>query len=137
MELTYNELKKRDVINVVDGRSLGSITDIRLKFPEGRLVGIYVPGRRTNFFSRIFDKTSIYIDESRIIKIGGDVILVNLKGGEDCSGRIEHGKGKKGCPPPCPPPCPPSCPPPKAQHVGAEVDFSILSGGERIDMDDY
>ncbi len=135
MELTFNELKKRDVINIVDGKSLGGITDIRLEFPEGKLVGIYVPGRKTNLFSRIFDKSTVYIDESRILKIGGDVILVNLKCDENCTGAISHGKGKKHCPPP---PCPPNCPPPRPPKPrNDEIDFSILSGNERIDTDDY
>ncbi len=133
MELTFNELKKRDVINIVDGRSLGVITDIRLDFPEGKLIGIYVPGRKANFFSRLFDKTSVYVDESRIIKIGGDVILVNLRCDESCTGAIKKGKrpnSNASCAPNCAPPRPP-----KSRE--GEIDFSALSGGERFDGDDY
>ena len=145
MELTFNELKKRDVINIADGKSLGNITDLRLSFPDGTLSGIYVPGRKCNRLFRIFDKTVIYIDESRIIKIGGDVILVNLRCTDDCTERIGHGKktNKDDCSPykkpPCPPQCPPPCPPkPPKPCVSDEVDFSILSGGaERFDTGDY
>ena len=50
MELTFNELKKRDVINIADGRCLGKITDLKLRFPEGRLVGNTVAGRRVRKF---------------------------------------------------------------------------------------
>lgn len=144
MELTFNELKKRDVINIADGKCLGNITDLRLSFPEGLLVGIYVPGRKVNKLFRIFDKTVIYIDESRIVKIGGDVILVNLKCDDNCTeSSKKKNKQNNYCPPPCPPQCPPPCPPPKPHkkphnYNGNEVDFSILSGGNgRIDTDDY
>jgi YlmC/YmxH family sporulation protein len=113
MELNYSELKKRDVINVADGRCLGRITDIRLDFPEGILVGITVPGRKTRGLFRFFDKSEMYIDESRIIKIGGDVILVDLSCGETCDENTVVGK-KERPKPPCPPPCNPCppCPPP-------------------------
>ena len=134
MELTYNQLKKRDVINIVDGKCLGRIVDMKLKFPEGVLQGIFVPGRKKGFLSCVFDKSTIYIDESRIIKIGGDVILVNLSGEMyDDKPKIEN--CKKPCPPP---PCPPPpCPPPKPHHQQA-IDFSVLSGGNpRIEEEDY
>jgi len=139
MELSYNELRKRDVVNISDGRCLGKIIDIRLSFPDGILVGIVVPGRKTKGFFRIFDKSELYIDESRIIKIGGDVILVDINCGDVCSAGVRVNKPDRyppkkpeHCSPKCPPP-PPPCPK-KHQHV----DFGILSGGEdRIDTGDY
>lgn len=154
MELTFNDLKKRDVINIADGKCLGRITDLRLAFPDGTLTGIYVPGRRANVLFRLFDKTVIYIDVSKILKIGGDVILVNLRSFDECSERIGGGKGggrdnraqKKrppDCHPPCPPPFPPTCsspcePPKNKPYCGENVDFSLLSGAsERFDVDDY
>lgn len=146
MELNYSELKKRDVINVADGRCLGRITDIRLDFPEGILIGITVPGRKARGLFRIFDKSEMYIDESRIIKIGGDVILVDINCGDLCASGVRvskggHGKNHNPPRPPqnCPPnPCPPKhCPPPRKDCENLP-DFGILSGKEsRIDTDDY
>ncbi len=112
MELTFSELKKRDVINLADGRCLGRITDIKLSFPDGRLIGIIVPGRRVRRFLCFFDKTEMYIDERKIVKIGGDVILVDVK----CESSSGEKRPPSHCPPPCPPPCPPSCPPPCPPH---------------------
>jgi YlmC/YmxH family sporulation protein len=159
MELTYNELRQRDVINVTDGRCLGRIIDLRLSFPEGLLVGIVVPGRKVKGLFRLCDKSQLYIDESHIIKIGGDVILVDINCGDLCSAGVRVNKpnnnnhGKRPCPPPpCPPPCPPNnqspcCKMPKQQYdhsqgnqngYSGQVDFSILSGGDgRINTDDY
>ena len=80
MELTFNDLTKKDVVNVVDGKNLGHVTDIKLSFPKGILVGIIVPGRKTNFLSNIFCKTQLYIERRYIVKIGGDAILVKVDG---------------------------------------------------------
>ena len=132
MELTFKELKKRDVINIADGRCLGRITDLKLKFPQGVLTGIFVPGKRYRGLFWFLDKNTIFIDESKIVKIGGDVILVNLRRGDISSppdipsvpeDRPRPPKPSpprppyppKPCPPPCPPqncnPCVPPCPP--------------------------
>lgn len=112
MELSFRDLQKRDVINIVDGRSFGRIKDIQLSFPQGKLVGIVVPGRRDGFILRLFDRNKIYIPEHNIIKIGGDVILVNVNCGDTCSPSTNPNvKPKKK--PDCSPPCPPICPPPR------------------------
>ena len=117
MQLTYQELRKRDVINITDGRCLGRIINLTLSFPSGTLEGITVPGRRVYGF-RLFDNTEIYIDKDRIIKIGGDVILVRINCGEVCSPSTK----------PSPPPN--KCCPPNNNHGFNEFL-------ERIDKDDY
>ncbi len=130
MELTYNEIKTREVINVLDGKSLGKVIDMTLSFPEGKLKGITVPGRKQGCFARLFDKSKLYIDRRDIKKIGGDVILVTLDCGGTCSENSRVGKPREErkdlCPPPCSPPCPKPCP---EQDCGNE--FS------RIDLSDY
>lgn len=149
MELTYNELRKRDVINVSDGRCLGRIIDMRLDFPEGILVGIVVPGRKVRGIFKLFDKSQLYIDERHILKIGGDVILVDINCGDMCADgiRLNNRSGKKNnCTPSyppnkphCPPPCPP-CPPKNKPNCNSkeQIDFSILSGGcNQLDDEDY
>ena len=111
MELSFKELTKRDVINVSDGRCLGRMTDLKLEFPKGNLSGIVVPGRKMNFIFRLFDKSELFIPVSKILKIGGDAILVDLDGKER---REPKPHGVKPPVPPCPPvpPFPPSpCPP--------------------------
>lgn len=104
MELSFKELQKRDVVNTVDGRCLGHITDLKLSFPSGMLTGIVVPGRKLNFFLRIFDKSETFIPVSRITRIGGDVILVDLDCGDVCSPSVKSRKPKPPAPPsPCNP----------------------------------
>lgn len=132
MDLTYNELRTRDVINVIDGKSLGKIVDLTLSFPEGKLRGITVPGHRQNFFSKLFDRGRLYIDRRDIKKIGGDVILVSLNCGETCSDstQIINAKPCKNNRP-CPPPCPPKCPPESCRNDDNDDNFP------RIDLSDY
>lgn len=101
MELSFRELKKRDVINVSDGRSLGNIIDIILDFPNGELTGIVVPGRKNRGLLKFFDKTELVINVDRIIKIGNDVILVDL--------RCEDSGGKRPRPKPQGDNCRPTC----------------------------
>ena len=141
MELNYSELAKRDVINVADGSCLGRIIDLTLTFPDGVLAGIFVPGRKQHGLLKMFDKTRIYIEENKIIKIGGDVILVDLRCADLCAPNVGVGKTQpKPSPKPCPPqkPCPPKpCPPP--QNICCEgLDLSnICDENGRIDFSDY
>ncbi len=123
MELTFSELRKRDVINIADGRCLGRVNDLKLCFPDGVLTAIGVPGKKRGIFS-IFDKSQVFIGVNAILKIGGDVILVDLR---------KNGKPQldEPCPKPKRPPqnCPPqnfqphSCAPQRRSDNGRE-DYS-------------
>ena len=77
METTFCDLKEKEVINVGDGRSLGKITDFVITIPEGRVLGIVVPGKKG--FTLFCKGSELYIDLCHIKKIGDDVILVDLK----------------------------------------------------------
>ena len=130
MELSFRDLRKRDVINVSDGACLGRIIDMVLDFPEGVLTGIVVPGRRGRGLFGFFNKSDIFIDESIIVKIGNDVILVDLKSGGGYYPN-KHGKRPPKRPEQCSPHCPPPCPPNRPPNDGGRGEF----GG--IDLGDY
>ena len=136
MILTYKDLKKREVINIADGKSLGCICNLALNFPSGTLAGIYVPGKKSRGIFKIFDKCELFIEENKIQKIGSDVILVNLKCGELCSesSSVKVSQEKNNCcpPTPCvPKPCSPK--PPTCE----ELFGNIKKVDNRIDTDDY
>ena len=134
MELTYNELKKRDVINISDGKCLGRITNIKFRFPQGSIVGIFVPGRKG---FRLFDRSELYIEERKILKIGGDVILVDLKCSDTCAPNVKVGKPNDNPRPPCSPPtCKPSCPPIYPPQGDFNVDI-FKNLGEQTGGDEY
>ena len=70
MTLTYQELKKKDVINVITGKNLGKITDLIIDASIGKIVKIVVAGKK-GFLS--CENEEINFD--CITKIGDDTIL--------------------------------------------------------------
>ena len=73
MELGFSELRAKEVVNTQDGKKLGKVCDILLCYPENRWIGLVVPSGRG--FGK---KTEIFIELRNIVKIGEDVILVNI-----------------------------------------------------------
>jgi len=73
--LKTSDLKVKEVINIIDGKRLGAITDIEIDVESGKLTSIVVPGngRFLGLFGRNED---IVIPWEKISKIGCDVILV-------------------------------------------------------------
>ena len=78
METTFCELRAKDVINVIDGKRLGHIIDLRLS-ASGKVLGIIVPGAKRIFKSNNASD-NIYILWNDVVKIGEDAILVELCG---------------------------------------------------------
>lgn len=90
MELSFSELRAKEVINTQDGKKLGKACDVALCYPENKWLGIVVPGGR-GWGSK---KNQLFIDLRHIVKIGEDVILVNV-------GAPRKNCDKRGdCPPP-------------------------------------
>ncbi len=115
MELSFSDLRTKEVINTQDGRKLGKVCDVVLCYPENRWIGIVVPGGR----GLVGKKNALFIDLKSIAKIGEDVVLVNV--GLPC----ERKKGKRVCPPtpPTPPMSAPAPPyPPHKNPIYTEAD---------------
>ena len=90
MEFTFSDLRRKEVVNTQDGRKLGRACDVVLCYPENRWLGIVVPGEN-GFFRK---RSELFIDLKQIVKIGEDVILVNV------GTRREEKRGKgNACPP--------------------------------------
>ena len=71
MEINYNDLKKKEVVDVLTGKNLGKITDLIIDIKSGRILKIVVPGKKNGFL--ICDE--LLIDYDCIVKIGDDAIL--------------------------------------------------------------
>ena len=80
MELSYTYLRTKEVVNVVDGRKLGRVSDVVFCYPENRVTGIVAPGGKS--FS--FRKNEQFIEMKNIVKIGDDVVLVNVGLSRQC-----------------------------------------------------
>ena len=90
METSYRELKCKFVVNVTDGRNLSKTTDIVFTYPEGRVLGIAVPGKNG---LRLFKREDLFISLHNVVKIGADVVLVDLKNARPDGGKRDE------CPP--------------------------------------
>lgn len=78
IDFTFCELREREVINVADGKRLGRVIDMAFTC-NGKVVGIIVPGEK-KLLRNISGCENIFIPWKNVMKIGDDVVLVNLCG---------------------------------------------------------
>ena len=71
MEINYNELKKKEIVDISSGKNLGKISDLVIDSISGEILKIIVPGRRNCFLNC----DELIIDYKCIVKIGDDAIL--------------------------------------------------------------
>ena len=75
--LNYNDIRKKTVVNSLDGRKLGKIKDMTFSFPEGKILA-FIVGCGNPFSS----KEDLIVDLCCINKIGDDAVLVSLADAE-------------------------------------------------------
>ena len=77
----FCDIKQKEVVNIFDGRCIGHVFDLVIDCRCGTISAIIVPGcskLRSCFFGGGDD---IIIPWNKIVKIGEDVILVEMEGG--------------------------------------------------------
>lgn len=91
--MKISDFQSKDVINIVDGKKLGQISDLELDLRQGRIESIVVPNQ-SKFFGMFGGGTDVVIPWRNIVKIGMDVVLVKL---EDAKAyRVEDGDNSSG-----------------------------------------
>ncbi|MCS7459275.1 YlmC/YmxH family sporulation protein [Paenibacillus doosanensis] len=75
--MKISDFQTKDVINIVDGKKLGQISDLELDLRQGRIESIVVPNN-SRFFGLFGGTTDVVIPWKNIVKIGMDVVLVKL-----------------------------------------------------------
>ncbi len=78
METSFLELKCKQVVNVVDGKTLGHIIDLVLDVKSCKVLGLIVPSPSSGWLSCFKSGKEIFIPFDCVCKIGVDVILVEL-----------------------------------------------------------
>lgn len=73
---SINNLRVMEVIDVNTGSKLGYIKDFLIDCMEYKILSIFIPRERNSWFSKNAD---IEIEWDKVIKVGTDVILVNLE----------------------------------------------------------
>lgn len=81
MEISFVDIREKEVINIYDGKKLGHIIDIIFDRQSGKVTGVVVPG-----IKRFMRKTEdIFVPIDNLKKIGEDVLLVRLAPQESIS----------------------------------------------------
>lgn len=74
-----SDFRQKEVINIQDGRRLGTIIDMEFNLHEGRITAIVVPGA-SRWLGLVKSEDDLVIPWEKIKKIGDDVILVDVEG---------------------------------------------------------
>lgn len=94
MEISYTELRSKEVVNTLDGARMGRIIDVIFESNGKNVLGLVVPGVR-KWFKQAED---IFIPWGNISKIGNDVILVTIDVNQSTTlVRTGNGKGENCC----------------------------------------
>lgn len=93
MEISFTELKQREVVNVYDGKKLGRIIDIVFDNETRTVKGVVLPGEH-----KLFRKTDdLFVPLELLKKVGDDVIFVKLNTGcFEASAKVENDKKHSG-----------------------------------------
>jgi YlmC/YmxH family sporulation protein len=75
--LKISEFQTKDVVNILDGKKLGTVSDLEIDLKNGRIDAIVCPGPG-KFFGLFASGQDIVVPWNHIVKIGSDVILVRL-----------------------------------------------------------
>ena len=77
VDVSFCELRTKMVINVVDGKALGRITDIVFSRENAKVIGVVVPGDKN--FHLWGHKNELFVPYDNILRIGLDAVLVELR----------------------------------------------------------
>lgn len=75
--MRLSDLQNKDIVNVVDGRNIGNIIDVKIDEEKGNIVAFIIEPNK-NFFSFFNKGMDTEIGWNNITKIGEDVILVKI-----------------------------------------------------------
>ena len=75
------EIRAKDVVNVVDGRKLGTVMDIEFT-PDGQIASFSLPAPFSFKDLVRGERAGLVIPWKRVVLLGQDVILVHLEASE-------------------------------------------------------
>ena len=75
----FSDLRYKEVIDIHTGLRLGYVCDLEFDDSEGRLVSLVTPGR-SKLFGLLGREDDCVLPWGCIVRIGGDIILVEAKG---------------------------------------------------------
>lgn len=91
MEISYNDIKTKEIINLSDGVKMGHIVDLIFDSDKGRILGFIVPGEK-RFFKKNED---VFIPLEKVRRVGDDVILVRFDVNDSYLNKVSNVKSDK------------------------------------------
>ena len=76
MDISFCELRSKEVVNMADGKKLGHIIDISITL-SGQVLGLVLPGDK-NLFRAVNANNCLFVPWRNICRMGDDIILVNI-----------------------------------------------------------
>lgn len=86
--MKISDFQTKDVINVVDGKRLGHISDLEVDLRQGVIEAIVIPVN-SKFFGIFGGGSDLIIPWKNIVKIGSDVVLVKMEEQQDTKTQYE------------------------------------------------
>ena len=74
--MKLSDLQSKDIVNIVDGRNIGNIIDVKVDEKSGTIVSLLVEAKGK--FMSFAKNEDVEIKWQNIERIGEDVILVKL-----------------------------------------------------------
>ena len=75
--MRFCELQRKEVINVTDCKCLGNVKDLEFDDKDGCIRALIVPGPG-KFFGCVGRDFELFIPWCKIVRIGPDIILVDI-----------------------------------------------------------
>ena len=73
-----SDFQTKEVVNILDGKRLGQISDLEIDLRHGRIESIVIPGPG-RFLGFLSSGNDYVIPWRNIVKIGKDVVLVRME----------------------------------------------------------
>jgi YlmC/YmxH family sporulation protein len=93
--MRISDLQSKDVVNVSDGKRLGTIGDLEIDADSGLIQALIIPGQ-SRFFGMVGGGQDYVVPWNQIVKIGSDVILVDLRPLRETGYYLPPQSGKQG-----------------------------------------
>lgn len=74
MDISYNDLRSKEIINLCDGSRMGHVVDVVFNSDSGKVTGLVAPGEK-KFFKKAGE---LFIPLEKVRRIGDDVILIRF-----------------------------------------------------------
>lgn len=95
IKMKISDFQTKDVINIVDGKRLGQISDLELDLRQGRIEAIVVP-TNSRFMGIFGGGSDLIIPWHNIVKIGSDVVLVKMEEMKPLQEEKDHDRLERG-----------------------------------------